>query len=215
MDSVERKATKNILKLRRHLLAFTCRLVRLNKDGDIVGIASGFLIDRSGMLILLSAGHALKRGNWCLETDVSFENESLTLLIPLREITYFKKLSFDSLVEKKMKAKVIEFAYAKLDRSALENEIKKDARLSGKAIKLQIYKGPLDHEPIIADEPYSYSSWNKVLFIRAFKSFLERDATGEFGMVYEGGTNDKQFYIFRLPASTKGINITAVRVVPR
>ena len=67
-----------------------------------------------------------------------------------------------------------------------------------------LYRGPLDHDPVLKKEPYSYASWNKVCYLRAFKNFLEREATGEFGMTYEGRSDDGKLHRFKLPSTHKG-----------
>ena len=198
-SSIEHKALKNIAKLQSQLLRMTCRLVRLNKHYELKGFASGFIVERSGSLFLLSAGHALNKGSWCLETDVSFENTHETLLIPLNEVLLFKAFNLDTTAMEDM-----EFAFARFDRTALEQKAKKDKRLLGKHIEFTAYRGPLDHEPILGNGEYSYASWKRQPVQEASKMFLHRGATGEFGMTYKGKSPDEKVYHFALAGAHKG-----------
>jgi hypothetical protein len=198
----EDQAKANLVKLRKHLLEFTCRLVRLDGQQEIIGIASGFLAEVSGRLVLFSAGHVLNKGDWFLETSVWFKDTNETVLIPLRDIWYFEERPVATDLTPTVQD--CEFAFGLINQQLLQAEASKDARLAGKPFAFIYYKGPLTDEPILKNEPYTYSSWNKVSFGHAFKSYLDRYATGEFCMSYEGRTEDRKLYRFKLARPHQG-----------
>lgn len=197
----KQKALGLIEALQRQLLLLTCRLVCLGSDYTIQKLASGFIVSRSGGLFLLSAGHVFDNGRWCLETDIEFEGTNETLTIPLNNVISFKTLSLDT-----MKSENIELSLAWLDKALLEQEAQKIAlRLSGRPIEFTIYQGPLDDEPILGKAEYSYASWNskeKALYTPSMNS-LDREATGETGMTYDGRTTEG-WYRFSLAGAHKG-----------
>src|SRR5262245_53221827 len=64
------------------MVQITARLVRFTPEGQIAGIASGFILKRAERYLLISAGHSFWSGaQWFLETDCSTTSE--TILIPL------------------------------------------------------------------------------------------------------------------------------------
>ena len=199
-NSLNHQAMENIEKLKQHLLSFTCRLVRpVQADFEILGIASGFIVVRSNVWFLLSAGHALRKGNWVLETDVSFESTNETVAIPLAATT-FKSFNLSSPT-----AIDLEFAFAVLNRDMLEKQAQKDSRLVGKDFDFVRYIAPLGHEPILQKEAYSYASWNRASYeLHDGKRQLRREASYEFGMTYQGRSADGRVYHFKLDGRHKG-----------
>ncbi len=60
-----------------HCRKLTLQLVRLSAERKIVGVASGFFIPVDGAIYLVSAGHALEKDGWAIETSFIVENEGL------------------------------------------------------------------------------------------------------------------------------------------
>jgi hypothetical protein len=196
MTNDETKALENIRALHEHLLRFTCRLILLDEQRHPTNTpASGFLVNQSNKLVLLSAGHVLKLGNWFLETDVYLKKSRETVLIPITDINTLASFTIDF-----TKIKDIDFAFAILPIDKLKKEAKKCLKLKDQKIDFISYAGPLNNTPILNTEFYSYSSWNKV----KDDSTFEREATYEFGMLYIGNTEDDMLYKFSLARKHQG-----------
>ena len=135
------------------LLHLTCRLVGMDESAHPVSVASGFIVERAGSLCVLSAGHALREGRWCLETDVSFPDTYETVCIPLNGVFLFTTLSLPTL-----EIEELDFAYARLDIEMLRNEAGKHERIKGKEINFLAYRGPMFDEPVLGKATYSYAS---------------------------------------------------------
>ena len=181
------------------LLHLTCRLVRMDEGYHPVGIASGFIVERAGALLVLSAGHALREGRWCLETDVSFPSAYETVCIPLNGVLSFATLSLPTL-----EIHELDFAYARLDIEMLRNEAKNNERLRGKDISFLTYRGPMFDEPVGGKPRYSYASGKGATWEDESRKVLLRERTGEFGMTYEGRSQEGDLYCFSLPDAHKG-----------
>jgi len=197
--------SRNMIELRTLLLRLTCRLIRLDTYYRIIGLASGFIAERASSAFLFSAGHALQKGNWCLETDVSFLDTNETLLIPLNDVLWFKTVDLTTWDEANL-----EFAFARFHTDRLRQEaVKISDRLRGRPIEFTVYRGPLDEEPALGDKEYSYASWHSkktmsYAQIAPSKHRLDRQAAGEFGMSYQGRTDDGTLYRFALADTHKG-----------
>lgn len=171
-----------------------------------MGLASGFIVQRSGSLFLISAGHALRKEGWCLETDVHFEDTHETLLLPLNDVMSFTSVDLTTFAPEPM-----EFAFALLDIEKLNAQAcEMNQRLPDEPISFTTYLGPLDDEPVPGEADYSYASWHSkgsALYTDLSpqspgKYRLDRQAGVEFGMTYLGRTPDGGLYRFAL-AGTK------------
>jgi hypothetical protein len=169
--------------------------VRLSKDRKkIEGIASGFLIKVGEVTYLVSAGHALEKGGWLIETTFTIENECLTACIPIGGPWIVKKMTIGQ-----SKLEEVDIAWAKVDLQAFKESVSKDSRLKGKKFEYLLYEGPLEDSPS-ADDPHIFAAWNRGTTISALgRTFLERDFSYEFEMKYEGIRSEDGLYIFSIP----------------
>ena len=182
-----------------HCLNITLRLVRLSKDQKkIIGIASGFIYNHGNDFYIISAGHALKKERWVIETNVSFKDDKVTVCIPINYVW-----QIDSIKLGNLKPDTIDFAWAKLDFDKFKSFVAQDSKLKGNNFEFNSYLGPLDEEPQIG-EAYSYASWNRVTLIKASCDFLERESSYEIGMEYQGRIENSKFYKFKLSRVHQG-----------
>jgi hypothetical protein len=190
-DEIQNRIKKAI----EHCRNLTIRLVRLSEDHkNIEGIASGFFIRVNGVTYLISAGHALEKRGWTIETTFTVENECLTACIPIGGAWTLKKMTMG-----KSKLEQVDIAWAKVDLQSFQVAVSKDTRLKGKKFEYMLYQGPLEEIPSSQD-PHIFASWNRGTIISALgKTFLERDFSFEFEMEYKGIEKEDGLYIFSIP----------------
>lgn len=183
---------KNVIDYCKNL---TLRLALLSEDLLSVNeIASGFIIDRDGDYYLLSAGHALEKSGWVIETDLTVESECITACIPVNWPWTVESIDLGEREKKR-----IDFAWARIDLSSFRDTIQNDARLKGKQFDLPIYTGPLDSSPR-AGEPYSYASLNRAALVKAQgKTLLTRELSCEYLMGYKETRSSDGLYVFSVP----------------
>jgi hypothetical protein len=200
--SLAQRALEHATKLRDHLLSFTCKLVRLSRDKRITGLASGFIVKRGENWCLLSAGHALKRGKWFLETEVVLPDTHRTVVLPVKDIITWTttRLLVDSDNAEERK---IDFAIGRIDYRSLRTQAQQDPVLAHTTFEFQCYQGPLDSEPILETEPYAFASWSRGLLINGPWVVLERSSAEELGMIFVGLSEDGAYYCFK-PCKHKG-----------
>jgi hypothetical protein len=177
------------------LLHLTCRLVRMDESHHPVNVASGFIVERQGSVFILSAGHALRKGRWCLETDVSFASTYETVCIPLNDVFWAGPM---------LHKDDLEFGFARLDIEMLQKEAQKNERLRDKNIEFFAYRGPMFDEPVLGKATYSYASGKGTTWEDESRKVLLREETGECGMTYEGRSQQGDLYCFLLPLAHKG-----------
>lgn len=177
-----------------HCRKLTLQLVRLSKDlKQIEGIASGFLIKVCETTYLISAGHALEKNGWAIETSFTIENECLTACIPIGGPWTLKKMTIGQ-----SKLEEVDIAWAKVDLQAFQKSVSADARLKGKKFECMVYEGPMEDAPDPKD-PHIYASLNRGTILSALgKTFLEREVSYEFEMEYQGIRKDG-LYVFSIP----------------
>jgi hypothetical protein len=191
----ENKANENIRKIIECCKDITLRLTKLSDDKkSIAGVASGFIVENNDEEYLISAGHALKRGKWVIETDLVIENKGVTACIPINCPWTTKRFTLG-----KSNPENIDFAWAKIDLNAFKKAIQKEAGLKGKTYTFSIYRGPLNDEPDM-QLPHSYASLNQATIIDAIgPKILERVLSYDYEMFYKGFKNDKGLYVFSIP----------------
>lgn len=176
-----------------HCRKLTLQLVRLSSDRQVIGVASGFFIPVDGSIYLISAGHALEKNGWAIETSFIVENEGLTACIPIGGPWILKRLTTTS-----QKLQDVDIAWAKINLESFQNAVSGDKRLKGKNFEYMIYQGPLEESPNATD-PHLYAASNRVtLFPAPGKMCLERDYSYEFEMEYKG-TRQDGLYVFSIP----------------
>lgn len=186
---------ENIKKVVEHCRNLTLRLARLSSDGNkIEGIASGFLISLNDSHYLISAGHALEKNRWVIETDLTIENEYRTACIPINTPWTLKKMTLG-----KLEFEGVDIAWAKIDLSSFQQSVAKDARLKGKKFEFLVYQGPLEDEPN-PKEPHVFASLNRGTILNAFgRTYLERKFSYEFEMMFKGRREEDGLYVFSIP----------------
>jgi hypothetical protein len=178
-----------------HCRDLTLQLVRLSKDHkQILGIASGFLIKVGETTYLVSAGHALEKSGWVIETTFTIENECLTACIPIGGPWILKKMTIGE-----SKLEEVDIAWAKVDLQSFQKALSGDARLKGKQFTYTLYQGPLEDSPS-ADDPHIFASMNRAKKISALgRTFLERELSYEYEMEYKGIRSGDGLYVFSVP----------------
>ena len=185
---------KRIIAVVEHCRKLTLSLVRLSKDQkQVEGIASGFLIKVGDTTYLISAGHALEKNGWAIETTFTIENECLTACIPLGGPWTLKRLTIGD-----SKLQEVDIAWAKVDIAAFQKAVSGDGRLKGKEFECMLYHGTLEDAPG-PKELYVYASQNRGTIVSALgKTFLERDVSYEYEMKFKGIRKDG-LYTFSIP----------------
>ena len=59
-----------------HCRKLTVQLVQLSDERKPIGVASGFFIPVEGSTYLISAGHALEKDKWAIETSFTVEDKN-------------------------------------------------------------------------------------------------------------------------------------------
>ena len=176
-----------------HCRKFTVQLVRLSDERKPIGVASGFYIPVEGSTYLISAGHALKKDRWAIETSFTVEEKNQSVLIPVGGAWTVKRLDLSG-----QKLQDMDIAWAKVNFEDFQKAVSADKRLKGKSFEYLIYNGPLEETPD-AKDPHLYAASNRVQILDAAdKMFLERDFSYEFEMEYKG-TREDGLYVFLIP----------------
>ncbi len=176
-----------------HCRKLTLQLVRLSSDRKVIGVASGFFVPVDGSIYLISAGHALEKDGWAIETSFIVENEGLTACIPLGGSWILRRLVTTSQILQDM-----DIAWAKVDLQNFQKAVSGNKRLKGKSFEYMIYQGPLEETPE-ANDPHLYAASNRcMLFPAPGKMCLERDYSYESEMEYKG-TGEDGLYVFSIP----------------
>jgi hypothetical protein len=171
----------------------TLQLARLSSSREPVGVASGFFILVDGETYLISAGHALEKNGWIIETSFTIQDKGVTACIPTGGPWILKRLTSRS-----EKLQDVDVAWAKVDLAAFQKAVSDDKRLKGKSFEYMVYKGPLD-ETLNASDPHAYAAANRVMIFDAPGGrYMERDFSYEFEMEYKG-TREDGLYVFAIP----------------
>jgi hypothetical protein len=191
-DSAIRKTATDLVN---HCLALTLRLTRLDAgDHSPVGVASGFLFSLEGATYLISAGHALDKGGWVIETDMVVESECRTACIPVNGAWVIKRFTFGSSA-----LESVDVSWAKIDLDAFQKGIAGNKNISGKPFEFMTYQGPFGETPEM-ETPYIYASQNRVVIFEALgKRHLEREPSYEIGMEYTGRKTKQGLLVFSTP----------------
>lgn len=178
-----------------HCLALTLRLTRLDEgDHSPVGVASGFLVSLEGATYLISAGHALDKGGWVIETDMVVESECRTCCIPVNGAWIIKRFTFG-----KSELESVDISWAKIDFEAFQKSVAGNKKISGKPFEFMVYQGPFGQNPQ-PHTPYIYASQNRVMVYEALgKRHLEREPSYEFEMEYTGRKTKDGLFVFSIP----------------
>ena len=126
----------------KHGLELTVDLVRLDsRRRPLCGFCSGFLIERSGKIYVLSAGHGLGRGKWYLQTHVADHTAGQSVLIPMNGVFTLAHIRLP--LENNGAIQSIDFAWCEVALEALARDLTaKPYLIEGK--KFLHYTGPLD-----------------------------------------------------------------------
>lgn len=187
-----KQAIQNIIE---HCRALTLRLVRLKKGtNQVEGVASGFLFKEGDSVFLISAGHALNKERWAIETDLTDDEKHRTACIPIGGAWLIKKAVIgDSELED------IDVGWARIDLKSFGESVKGEEGLKGKKFEYVVYEGPLVEEPN-AEEPHAYAAMNQVsLFDALGRAYLERDISYEYEMKFTGTRDTDGLYVFSIP----------------
>ncbi len=185
----------------KHGLELTVDLVRLDsQERPLCGFCSGFLIERSSKIYVLSAGHGLRRGNWYLQTHIADHTAAKSVLIPMNGV--FTLTSIRLPLEDDGVIRSIDFAWCEVPFAPLAREMKaKPYLIEGKPFLR--YTGQLDTNPL-ADAPYTYAAHNRVQYGDAFRSYLDQEASYETCMEYDGTEEERGLYRFKLARKHQG-----------
>ena len=176
-----------------HCRKLTVQLVRLDKERKPIGVASGFFISVDGAAFLISAGHALEKEGWAIETTFIIEDKGLSALIPIGGAWTMKRLDTGS-----RKLQDMDIAWAKVNFGDFQRAVSEDKRLNGKNFEYLIYQGPLEETPD-PNDPHLYCASNRVTLIPApGKTYMERDFSYEYAMEYKGTRHDG-LYVYSVP----------------
>ena len=178
-----------------HCLTLTLRLTRLNKgDHSPVGVASGFLVLLEGSTYLISAGHALDKGAWVIETDMVIESECRTACIPVNGAWIIKRFIFG-----KSELESVDVSWAKIDLVAFQKGVVGNTNINGSAFAFMTYQGAFGETPE-PETPYIYASRNQVMIYDALgKRYLEREPSYELEMQYTGRKTKQGLIVFSIP----------------
>jgi hypothetical protein len=190
------EVNERIQKVVEYCRSLTLRLIRLSADQNKPsGIASGFLMEVGGFNYLISAGHALEKSGWVIETDFTIANEGRTVCIPMGGSWIIKKLTLAS-----PKLESVDIAWAKVDLESFQRSIQNVAGIEkGKKFEYLIYKGPSEDSPNSKD-PHVFASWNRgALDEFSGKTYLMRDYSYEYLMEFTGTRSEDGLYVFSIP----------------
>lgn len=178
-----------------HCLDLTLRLTSLNGgDHSPAGVASGFFMSLDGSTYLISAGHALNKGKWVIETDMVIESECRTACIPVNGAWVIKSLTFG-----KSEIESVDVSWAKIDLDSFQKDVLANKNIGGKQFEYISYQGPFGEVPD-TQTPHIYASHNRVnLFEALGKRHLERDNSYEYEMEYTGRLTKQGLYVFSIP----------------
>jgi hypothetical protein len=147
-----------------------------------------------GTTYLISAGHALEKSHWAIETSFTVENECKTVCIPVGGAWILKKITIG-----KSKPEEVDIAWAKVDFEAFRNAVMKDKKLKGKPFEYFLYEGSTEEVPN-AEDPHIYAACNQgQIFSALGKTYLERNFSYEYEMEYKGSRNSDGLYVFSIP----------------
>ena len=187
------KIKEGIAAILNHCRKLTLPLTRLSDTREPVGVASGFFISLDGATYLISAGHALDKVGWTIETHFTIEDKGVTACIPINSPWILKKFT-----TKSPKLQEVDVAWAKVDLAAFQKTVLENKLLKGKKFEYLVYQGPMDDTPD-PHEPHAYAAANRVVLFEAPKGkYMERDVSYEFEMEYKGLREDG-LYVFSIP----------------
>jgi len=177
-----------------HCRKLTLQLARLSSDRkQVEGVASGFFIRVGDAIYLVSAGHALEKNGWVIETTFTVENECVTACIPIGGPWTLKKMTTGS-----SKLEKVDIAWAKVNLEAFQKSVSENNKLKGKSFEYLVYEGSLENTPD-AKDPHIYAAANRAtLFSALGKTYLERDFSYECEMEYKG-TRADGLHVFSIP----------------
>ena len=178
-----------------HCLTLTLRLTRLDEgDRSPVGAASGFLVSLEGSTYLISAGHALDKGVWVIETDMIVESECRTACIPVNGAWIIKRLTFG-----KSELESVDVSWAKIDLEEFQKGVRAHKNITGKPFEFMVYQGVFGETPQ-PETPYIYASQNRVVIFEALgKRHLEREPSYELELEYTGRKTKQGLFVFSIP----------------
>ncbi len=189
----EDQIKEGVQAILNHCRQLTLSLVRLSDTRQPIGVASGFLVSVDDAHYLLSAGHALGKSGWVIETPFIQEDKGVTACIPINSPWTLKKFTTTN-----PKLEDLDIAWAKVDLESFQNSIRKEKGLKGSSFEYLVYHGPLSDLPR-ADEPHAYAAANRVLLFDAPRgTYMERDFSYEFEMEFKG-TDADGLCVFSIP----------------
>jgi hypothetical protein len=203
-------AKRTAEELVNHLLGLTVNLVRFKDPAtraDIEGIASGFFVLRNGAYLLISAGHALKKGPWFWEPDIDLSELRQALLCPVGGFMLYDAFTFDASGEVKPEAPMggglrkVDFGWCTFDLDGVTRQFQADPQLAGKSMSVPHFKGPLNAEPKVG-ETYAFAARSRVTVEPAGVNFVWRDNSYDFLEFI--GTNEAGHHVFRSVDGHKG-----------
>jgi hypothetical protein len=184
---------EGIRKVLDHCKRLNLQLTRLSNTHEPEGIASGFLVKVDECFYLISAGHALQKPGWVVETNLTIEDKGVTVCIPVNSPWTLKRLAATGKTLQE-----VDVAWAKIDIDAFKAAVKSEKGLAGKTAEFLIYQGPLEDAPN-PSEPHAYAAANRgTLFPAPGGLYLERDYSYEYLMEFKGTRGDG-LYVFSIP----------------
>ncbi|MCK9316534.1 MAG: hypothetical protein M0Q48_10400 [Verrucomicrobia bacterium] len=195
-------------KFLNQILSFCINLVRfesMDKIEEPAGWATGFIVLHNGIKYLLTAGHvAEKNTTWYWESPLINEKERHVVQIPVGP---FQLMKIGKIGKSAEEATDVDFAWCKFSRIEQEYQKKcKELILQGISKKdeweQKYYQGPLDKDPILNNEPYSYAAWNRAEMFTC-DATLKRYPSYETDMTYVG-KDEQGIYFFKLIEKHKG-----------
>ena len=202
MDDADSSA-ENIKRFVNTLLNNTVNLVRLGDDMSPCGLCSGVLIPRNGRVFVLSAYHSLKKGRYVLETNAVLEGAGQTIAIPLNSVFHTNRVILKPGTFQIESEQEIDFGWCQLDIDRACKEFAANPELRGRKIELPYYQGPLSDRPM-KGESYGYAAWNRGQIIDGYARFLERSASYELDMKFDGLDSESGLYRFALARDHQG-----------
>lgn len=185
------------------MLSTTVRLVRLDQSDKPDGVTSGFIVERNDSWYLLAAYHSLKRGRYCLETDVQHDGDPLLLTFDSFNFCRRVELRADDQTFGFSQGKEIDFGWMKIDQEKLSKMLAGDGRLESKPVELPRYLGPLNQRPNTHDF-YCYAERNRASIQEASRTTLWREPSFEVGLQFLGLDQERNLYKFGLSEQHRG-----------
>lgn len=147
-----------------------------------------------GSTYLISAGHALNKGRWLIETEMVIESECRTACILVNGAWIIKSFTLGN-----SELESVDVSWAKIDLDAFQKGVSENKNIAGKQFEFLTYQGAFGEMPQ-PQTPYIYATQNRVVFFEALgKRHLVREPSYELEMEFTGRTTEQGLYVFSIP----------------